>query len=181
MNKVALRLLPLLAASALAGCGGIPLPEQSLPDASLTIPAVPDAAFALLPSANIFKEAPLIDSPLDSRVKDIRVDGVATLSAPATQALSLDVLMTNDLDTLTRPCLSVDGYRACVGGGTKVGSINVAAGQTVGTVNMSGDYLTQLVHAGKGYIGLRLAKGSLAAGTTLSLTNMKVNAKGSLF
>ena len=182
MTKV-LRLLPLLAAPALAGCGGISIPEQSLPDVVMTTPVTLDSGNLLVNNVVLFREAPLFTAPVDSRIKDVRVSGTATLNTPASSKLVLDVLLVSDLSGLGSTCASYEGYRACIGAGTaqNIGTVTVDAGQTVGTVTLGGSLLTTLAHQGKGHLGLHIQQGVLPKDSTLSLTNMKVGAKATLF
>lgn len=164
------RLLALPLFATLAGCGVIPLPTQPLPDLQFTTP------LALGPSeGRLFSEAPLFDAPVPRTVRNVTVTGTATLSAPVAQETRVNVLITRTLPGFPG-CVPYSGYRLCQSGGEVIGTLVFAAGSNAAQLRLRSPVLDTLAHSGEGYVGLQLAAGTVPAGTTLRLNNLRAGA-----
>lgn len=164
------RLLALPLFAALAGCGVIPLPPQALPDLEFTTPVPLNAA--LVSSVRVFSPDPLFDAPVPRTVRNVTVTGTAALAAPVTQEVRLTVLIARTLPD----CEAVNGYRICTSGGEPLGTITFAPGTREAQFTLRSRVLDELAYSGQGYVGLQLTAGSVPAGTTLRLNNLRAGA-----
>ena len=96
-NTAVARFLPFALTPALAGCGGVPV-SQAVPDTTLQVDYRLDARDELYKHTQIFQNAPLFTSPIDSRLKNIQLTGKALAS------LSLKSWWVNNPRLQSRAC-----------------------------------------------------------------------------
>ena len=161
------RPLALLLPALLAACGTVPLGSQALPDQTIQAPLPLSAS-----SQTVYSTVNAFSQPVPGSVDRVLVTGTLTLTG-SSGAKTLEFYI-----SATPPnCPSLLGYALCpdAGGGSLIGSATVQSGEAV-PLRLSGAALNAAAHAGQGYLGLRLTSGSVQAGDTLRITNLRAGA-----
>lgn len=164
----------------LSACGAIPTPEVSVPDS--TIPLA--ASMAASPGKVVYAERNGLPQTVPAALKNLTLRGDATYDRLGGTLTTLNMYVRTSLTDLTG-CTVVPATPvtprlfvcdAAAEAAQRIGTLNLQAGVAV-PFELSGAALDAAAHAGTGYFGMEVVAGSPMDGETVTLSNVKAQAK----
>lgn len=168
------RLLAVTLPIALAACGVIPLPAQSIGDFEVDLPpARPDASVVVYTKENRFE-----DISIPSVLSRVQISGTAVYSGLGSVRRA-DVYLRTSLPGASDACQDLGAYFVCAATAEApnlVGTLSFATGRT-GPFSLGGPTLDAAAKNRRGYFGVRLLEGETRALDKLRLQNVTASAR----
>lgn len=180
MNKLPLLAVP--AAIALASCGLIPTPAVPVPDTTLPLSASANlaAGSVVYISTDVLKGV-----SLPSLLQQLSISGNAQYNAAGGTLSSANIYVRSSLINLPATCMALPATTTtpaltlCAESGEtaqKIGTVNLSAGTKV-PFTLTGAALDNAAKSGHGYFGVQMGSGVSLSGESISLTDLKAQAK----